>query len=216
MALLVLSVLLVARFQPVSLQSGVPDPIRVACVGDSITAITGYPSDLQSLLGANYSVGNFGHSGATVSLGTFCSYMNQSEFEEALNFQPQIVVIMLGTNDDHNWAYPFESNFERDYTAIISAFQQLGSKPQIWIATPPPIFNNTSDLTNAYLSEMLIPQIQDLANKLNLPLIDVNSAFGNNPAYFTDGVHPNSQGAQIIANEVYNAISSYDAQSQRP
>ena len=36
------------------------EPIRVACVGDSITAVSGYPSDLQSMLGNNYTVGNFG------------------------------------------------------------------------------------------------------------------------------------------------------------
>ena len=201
-----MSILIISRFQPVSLESNL-DPIRVACVGDSITAITGYPSDLQSLLGANYTVGNFGHSGATVSLSIWCSYMNQSEFEEAMEFQPNIVVIMLGTNDDHSWARQYNESFEHDYTALITSFQQLDSNPKIWLVEPPPIFNN-SDLSNSYFSENIIPQIQDLANKLNLPTIDVNSAFGNHTEYYTDGLHPNSQGAEVIANQVYNAVNS--------
>ena len=45
-------------------------PIRVACVGDSITQITKYTADLQAELGSNYTVGNFGVSGSTVSLST--------------------------------------------------------------------------------------------------------------------------------------------------
>jgi hypothetical protein len=40
---------------------------RIACVGDSITEVSGYPSDLQTLVGSNTTVGNFGVSGATVS-----------------------------------------------------------------------------------------------------------------------------------------------------
>ena len=134
--------------------------------------------------------------------------MNQSEFEEALDFQPNIVVIMLGTNDDHSWAYQNYGSFEHDYTSIITSFQQLGSNPKILLVEPPPIFSNSSDLSNAYFSDIIIPQIQDLANKLNLPLIDVNSAFGNHSDYYVDGIHPNSQGSEVIANEVYNAINS--------
>ena len=71
-------------------------PIRVACVGDSITEITGYPSKLQSMLGENYTVGNFGATGSTVLLKSWKPYMNQPQFENAEAFQPNIVVIMLG------------------------------------------------------------------------------------------------------------------------
>ena len=49
-------------------------PIRVACVGNSITYGTGiedrardsYPSQLQRMLGDKYVVGNFGKPGATL------------------------------------------------------------------------------------------------------------------------------------------------------
>ena len=37
---------------------------RVACLGDSITQMTGYPADLQTLLGNSSIVGNFGVSGS--------------------------------------------------------------------------------------------------------------------------------------------------------
>jgi hypothetical protein len=47
---------------------GQPEPLRVACVGDSITEGSDYPVELRLLLGHNYSVANFGIKGSTVSL----------------------------------------------------------------------------------------------------------------------------------------------------
>ena len=52
---------------------------------------------------------------------------------------------------------------------------------------------------------------QHLANEMNLSEVDVYDALVNQPDSFVDGVHPNSQGASVIANEVYNSMdSTYD------
>ena len=187
--------------------------IRVACVGDSITENSGYPSDLQLLLGDNYTVGNFGVSGSTISLNSWKPYMDQPEFQRAKEFQPNIVVIMLGTNDDLQELRQYNESFEGDYTKLTAAFQQLESKPQIWIAKSPPIFSNSSDLSSTYFTETIIPQIEELAKTQNLPIIDVYSAFGNHADYFIDGVHPNSQGAALIATEVYKAINAQNSRT---
>ena len=199
---------LIVRFQPLSPQNEVEAlPTRVACVGDSITAITGYPSDLQSLLGPNYSVKNFGVNGSTVFLDSWKPYMDQPEFQNAINFKPNIVIIMLGTNDDLEMLRPSNASFEEDYIKLISAFQQIESNPRIWVVEPPPIFSNSSDLSIPYFNGVIVPKIQELANQTNLPIIDVYNAFGNHSDYFVDGVHPNSQGAALIASEVYKAIN---------
>jgi acyl-CoA thioesterase-1 len=206
---LIISVPLIAGFQSTNLQSkDIFAPIRVACVGDSITAITGYPSDLQLLLGTNYSVGNFGAYGSTVLLNSWKPYMDQPQFQSAMDFRPNIVFIMLGTNDDLQGLRQYNESFEDDYTKLIVSFQSLDSKPQIWIMTPPPIFNNSSDLSNEYLAETLVPHIENLTSSLNLPTININSDFGNHAEYFVDGVHPNSQGASLIASEAYKAINN--------
>jgi lysophospholipase L1-like esterase len=183
-------------------------PIRVACVGDSITANSGYPSDLQALLGANYTVGNFGSSGSTVSLNSWKPYMNQTEFQNAEDFQPDIVIIMLGTNDDLMGLHQYNESFEDDYGKLITSFQQTQNNPEVLIAESPPIFSNSTDLSPAYLTSIIIPKTQDLANRLNLPLVDVYSAFDNQSDCFVDGVHPDSQGASIIASEVYYSMDS--------
>ena len=181
-------------------------PIRVACVGDSITQNSGYPYDLQALLGANFSVGNFGVSQSTVLLNSFKPYMDQPQFQMGLDFQPQIVIIMLGTNDDLQGLRLYNESFENDYEQLVGSFQRLTTKPQIWIMTPPPIFSNSSDLSPSYLSNTIIPMTQNVAHKMGLPTIDVYDTFIDHPDYFLDGVHPNSQGAELIAKDVYDKI----------
>ena len=73
--------------------------IRVACIGDSITQGSSYPSKLHQLLGSDYAVANFGVCGSTVSRGSIKPYIDQVEFQQAIDYHPDIIVIMLGTND---------------------------------------------------------------------------------------------------------------------
>jgi len=184
-----------------------PDPpIRVACVGDSITQGCGYPAKLQQLLGPNYLVGNFGVAGTTVSLNSTNPYMKQSAFQDAEEFNPNYVIIMLGTNDARTDLNENNDTFEADYGQLISSFKNLKSNPQILIMDSPPMFTDNPIYNNTYLTNNIIPQIDDVANIFNLPTVDVYSAFVNHSDYFMDGVHPNLEGAALIASEVDNAI----------
>ena len=181
--------------------------IRVACVGDSITEGSGYPEDLQIMLGANYQVENFGVSGSTVLLNSEMPYLNQAACKKSQVFQPSIVILMLGTNDAKVATSEFIDNFSEDYKTLISEYQALESNPEIWLVKPPPILENDLDLSDANLQQDVIPKIEQIANELNLPTIDVYAAFAYFPEYFMDGVHPSSEGAAVIANEVSQALS---------
>jgi alpha-L-fucosidase 2 len=184
--------------------SGTTSPVRVACIGDSITAE--YPADLLMMLGSNYTVGNFGVGGSTVSLQFHKPYMNQTAFQYAQNFEPNIVVIMLGTNDAY-LSQQQRSNFTSDYKTLVASFQACSSKPKIFIVIPPPVFNNSMGLNGTVLVDDVIPLIKQTANDLGLPLIDVYTPLVNHPEDFSDGVHPNSQGSKIIAEVIFNAIT---------
>jgi acyl-CoA thioesterase I len=187
--------------------SGTQKTIRVACVGDSITHDTGYPEKLGTLLGYNYTVGNFGVGRTTVSLNFNKPYMKQQAFQDTLNFQPDIVVIMLGTND----AYLNEeqrSNFIRDYETLVnSIIADPSPDPVIYLCVPPPAFNNSMGLNGIILDNEVIPLINQAANDLNLSLIDVHTPLVNCSDDFKDGVHPNDQGADIVADQIYDAIT---------
>jgi lysophospholipase L1-like esterase len=176
--------------------------IRVACIGDSITAGSGYPADLQLMIGSDYDVRNFGVSGSNVLLNTGMPYMNQTAYKASRAFQPSIVIIMLGTNDARVGTFDSIDSFSTDYRTLISGYQRLLSHPKIWVVTPPPVFENELDINGTSLEQGVIPRIEQVANELNLPAIDVNAALVNHPEVFGDGVHPSSEGAMLIAREI--------------
>jgi acyl-CoA thioesterase I len=185
-------------------------PIRVACVGDSITQGSGYPDKLQMMLGSNYIVVNFGVCGSTVSQNSTIPYINQTAFKRAEDFAPDIVVIMLGTNDANPEIAHNEDNFETDYAQLVNSFEALDGNQLIWVVKSPPIFSDNSNYNNTYLSNTVLPHIDNVASQMNLPKIDIYSAFGNHSDYFMDGVHPNPDGASLIASNVYDAITLPD------
>jgi lysophospholipase L1-like esterase len=77
-------------------------PIKVACIGDSITAGVGakdrkaqaYPAQLQALLGAGYEVKNCGTSG--IQMQNYLAAKGLKWGDQITAFQPDIVTIKLG------------------------------------------------------------------------------------------------------------------------
>jgi acyl-CoA thioesterase-1 len=183
--------------------------IRVACVGDSITEGSSYVKDLAILLGKNYTVGKFGTGYASVTLASDKPYANQTVFVEAKEFKPDIVVIMLGTNDAITMYQPIIGNFTRDYKALIAAFRDLPSKPEVYLVVPPPIFNDSIGPNSTILEQQIIPQIRQIASETNTPLIDFHQELLVHPEYSSDGVHVTEAGSMVVAEKIGQAIRSH-------
>jgi lysophospholipase L1-like esterase len=181
---------------------------RVACLGDSITNMTGYPEELQKLLGNGSVVGNFGVSGATVNLNSNNPYYYDFAYRDARNFLPTTVIIMLGTNDARTDNFMKISNFTANYERMVNRTQRWNTTQQIFLVIPPPIFGNTLDLNSTSYAEGVIPRIKQVAIDLGLPIIDVYTPLVNHPEDFYDGVHPNNGGVRIIVDTIYQAIIS--------
>ena len=182
--------------------------IRVACIGDSITELSTYPTDLEELLGCNYYVREFGVTGSTVVVNSYTPYLYEPRFSAAKLFLPDIVVILLGTNDARADNYQSIDEFVADYKQLVGELQALESNPKIYLVKPPPIFENELELSNDNLVNGVIPRMEQVANDLGLPLIDVYTPLVGHPEYFVDGVHPNFDGASVIANQVYKALTN--------
>ncbi len=194
------------------------EKIRVACIGDSITAGAGveggaknfYPAVLEKLLGEKYQVRNFGVSGRTLlSKGDF-PYIKEKAYQNALAYKPNIVVIKLGTNDVKPQNWKFKDQFEADYTALIKSFQQLDSKPQVFLCVPVPVFGNGNfGITDEPVRTGVKPKVESLAKELNLPVIDLYKALSDKKDMFPDKVHPNAAGAKVMAETVAKAIQNW-------
>jgi lysophospholipase L1-like esterase len=203
-ALIVLSGAEAYIIQTSPLGASEPEPVRVACVGDSLTRGTEYTLFLWDQLGSGYIISDFGVGGTTVSTASDKPYMNESAFQLAQSFQPDIVIIMLGTND----AGLSESAdaFTADYITLIGAFEALPTKPAVFVVQPPPIVNSTA-LSNSRLTGTLIPAIAEVADQTGATLVDTYTPMLNHGGDYTDGVHPNADGAKIIADTIYGILS---------
>ena len=192
--------------------------IRVACVGNSITygytlsdrEQNAYPFKLQKMLGDAYEVGNFGHSGATLLNKGHRPYTKVKEYEQALAFAGDIVVIHLGINDTdpRNWPN-YQDEFIGDYRSLIRDFRKANPKARILIARMTPL----SDRHRRYESgtrdwhEQIQEAIACVARAEKVQMINFFEPLHPYPYILEDAVHPNVEGAQMLAEIVYKGIT---------
>ena len=192
--------------------------IKVACIGNSVTygmthknpAETSYPTQLQQMLGDGYEVRNFGHSGATLLSKGHRPYINLPEYNAALEFAPDIAVIHLGLNDTdpRNWPN-YRDEFYSDYINIIEAVRETNPYVKVYVCQMTPIFHwhrrFKSGTRDWYWQiQELIPWI---AQYDAFELINLSRHLYHRPDLMPDALHPNEEGATIIAKQVYSAIT---------
>jgi len=194
------------------------DKIKVACVGNSVTFGYGlsdrekqaYPTVLQQLLGPNYDVKNFGHSGTTLLRRGHRPYHLQQEYKDALAFKADLVVIHLGLNDTdpRNWPN-YNAEFNADYQALINSFKAANPKAKVWICLLSPIFDRHPRFVSGTRDwhRAIQQHIRTIAVGLNVGLIDIFSPLCHRPDLFPDALHPNAEGAKILAQTVYSSIT---------
>lgn len=192
------------------------DAVRVACIGNSITFGAGirnrsrdsYPSVLARMLGDSYWVKNFGVSARTMLNKGDHPYMNEPAYKNALAFNPNIVVIKLGTNDSKSFNWKYKADFMKDAQTMINAFKDLPSQPKIYLCYPSKAYLTGDGINDDIISKEIIPMIKKLAKKNGLSVIDLHTAMDGMPELFPDRIHPNEKGAQVMAKAVYQSISA--------
>lgn len=192
--------------------------VRVACIGNSITYGTGiadrtndsYPSQLQRLLGSNYQVGNFGKPGATLLYHGHRPYVKQEEFKEAIAFKGDIAVMHLGINDTdpRNWPN-YRDEFVKDYLSIMDSLRAANPKVRIILARMTPIADRHPRFvsgTKQWHGEIQTA-IETVARVSGAELIDFYEPLYPYPYLLPDAIHPNPEGAGILAKTVYSGIT---------
>jgi len=191
------------------------ETIRIACIGDSITYGASiknrtkdcYPAQLGRMLGDKWLVRNFGVSGATLLKKGDLPYWDQQAFKDALAYNPNVVIIKLGTNDTkpQNWKY--KDQFANDYADMIDRFAVLPSSPRIWICQPVPAYGERWGISETRIKNEAIPLISRIARSKHVPVIDLYGPLSGKPELFPDQIHPNAEGAHGIAKEIYAALT---------
>lgn len=190
--------------------------IKVACVGDSITFGAGvadrakncYPAQLAALLGDDYEVKNFGVSGATMLQNGDKPYVKTKAYQPSLDFEPNIVIIKLGTNDSKpgNWAKKAE--FTDSTMKLVSSYMSLKSKPRIILCKPVLVVGEGRwGITEKVTRGEVATEIEKIAMGHQLELVDLHIPLRDKPEFIPDTVHPNAKGAERIAKHLHRYLS---------
>lgn len=196
-------------------RSGFLRPLKILCLGDSITygyklanpSEKSYPAQLSRLSYSHWEVFNAGVNGATVLNNSDIPITAQKKYEYAIKFQPDVVILMLGTNDtkDKNWRH--KSQFVSDYTKLVESFKNLPSQPHVIVCSIPPIFGvYRNGINEKRVREVNILLKQFIAmNKIDF--LEIYTPLSKKESFFIDGIHPNERGAKEIAELVFEKIS---------
>ncbi len=193
---------------------------KVACIGDSLTYghswnYQSYPVYLQEQLGSGVQVKNFGVNGCAVTNRNEPNYQLKydtlKEYTNSKNFAPDIVVIMLGSNDGFNWTGSAPT-FEEEYRKLIDSYIDNGAQQIVLLTSPPTLTPNAFNLPNDVIKTEVCPRQRALAEEYEFPLLDLRAVFEAHSDLESlyrpnDGVHFSVKGAQLVAELVAETVT---------
>lgn len=199
---------------------------HVIFFGDSITELGinpgGYIMRIDSMCNREGKGKSFEFTGSGISGNKIYDlYLRMDDDVMAKN--PDLVIIYIGVNDVWHKSLlgsgTDEDKFERFYQAIINKL--IERKIKMILCTPAAIGEKT-DNSNQQDGDLnqYSKTIRSLAQKNDLPLVDLRKAFTgyalkNNPGNKSkgiltyDGVHLNAKGNQLVADEMWKLIKLY-------
>ena len=205
--------------------------LHLACVGDSVTYgcalplffLRRYPAVLQRLLGSEVQVVPFAVNDRTLQNSGNKPFRRERSYRKSLEFQPQTVVILLGTNDSKACNWISAEAFRREYASLIAAYRALPTKPRILICTLPCAFRPPRILsfitTDAMVERIpeIAAEIRAIAAAEGVELVDLYALTeGRRELFGPDGLHPSPAGARRIAEEVRAALQHETREPGRP
>jgi len=192
-----------------------PRNVIILCAGDSITE-QGYPPFLGGLLrrsGLRARILNYGRRG-----NTSAEYLDflKTDVRKIDAERPDFVLIELGTNDvrldgDRVSQDAFEKNLG-EITTILGGLQtRTGGRPDLFLATVPPIPAGIPFPFGAESSRRVIeeinPAIRKIAAGAGFVLVDNHALFLAAPDLLP-GIHPSREGYKAMAGNWFRALES--------
>jgi lysophospholipase L1-like esterase len=185
---------------------------EVVCFGDSITK-RGY----DAIISKTWDVDTVMAGVAGNSTAQALRRMSQ----DVLEHNPDIVVILFGTNDlrvDAPKVYVTVDDYKKNLETMIDACTQQGA--EVILCTLPPInqeiyfsrhekkiYDDAGGLTQM-IADYRAAALQVGADR-KVPVVDLNQLLLKTPQWMShDGVHPTSEGTAIIAAHIGQAVAT--------
>lgn len=196
-------------------------PVRIACVGDSITYGMGvlgrrvqwsYPGCLIRLLGSEYSAINYGLCDRSLLSTSDKPYFAEEIGKAAWNTEADILLLMLGSNDSKliNWN---PGQFRKEYLETIRHYQDRGIE-KLFVMIPPKVFTKYPGKTSCnetVLEDSLRPIVRSVAQECGVVCIDLYNLTQEHRAWFPDTIHPNKAGNLAIAEKIADTLKASGA-----
>ena len=205
--------------------------IRIACVGDSITEGQGvaaadreqygYPGQLQTKLNALYGEGvyevkNCGWGGSTINIQTnretnsytYWTYIYTAQYFQALDFNPDIVTIMMGHNDANMNFWTTTQGYKDMYQKIIDTFEALPSKPVVVVVGS--THTLSGGIRGTLFEDGVIKTQRELAEENGTIYIDAYSqtyGMSGDKTLFTDGIHMTAAGYDLLSDIILDGLT---------
>lgn len=203
--------------------------LRIAFLGDSITygyktsdpETMSYPAQLNEMLENRYAIGNFGKNAAYVldaedkfnvkKDAKDRSYRYTEEYLKSKEYNPDVVIIMLGINDIRSIYALTEAqdDFVDTLASLASEYNEQESVKKVYIATS--IINHSSTTFIKEFADGPLAELQKkAAEKGNFEVIDIyemtKDKLSNSDFFDDDNIHLNEKGYKIIAEAFYNFL----------
>lgn len=214
------------------ISGGTREKVKVACIGDSLTAghtwsSEAYPVFLQEYLGSErFTIRNFGINGVSITGygGSWDNpnqrYILKQEYTDSIAYQPDVIVMCLGTNDGTNWSSAAATFVDYYHTLIDGYKEALPDAQWVFMVSPPCKEPNAYSINNEAMREHVNPVQREIAEEYGFSLIDLREEFEAMENGFDamlrptwngqpDLVHFSKEGAQYVANDVKSVIDTF-------
>lgn len=206
--------------------------VKVACIGDSITfgyglpdrGNTCYPNQLQILLNekfpGKYEVRNFGNSGRGIYLDSMRGrekrgFKWMKEHADATAWKPDIVICNLGINDNGEYIKEYtgarkRGQFVKDYMELLADYKRANKNVKFYIWTKLSPLTEGQRFYRSPEPFLMQADLEEVARRTKATAIDMQEPQRNtmDAVFAVDKIHPNADGAKIIAEATFKALTS--------
>ena len=204
---------------------------KVACIGDSITyglgladrAKESYPAQLQKMLEefepGKYEVRNFGNSGRGIYLDSMRGsekrgFRHMKEHQAALDWKPDVVICNLGINDCGEYIKEYmggrwRGQFVRDYCTLLDDYKRVNPNVRLVIWTKLSPLTEGQKFYRSPEPFLMQADLEAVAKKMNAVGLDMQEPLREkmDEIFARDKIHPNADGAKIIAEATFKALT---------
>ena len=202
------------------------DTVRVACIGDSLTqgfigndgkytTSQSYTDFLSNKLGNGYEVKNFGLSSHGLYSEHKYPYIKTEKYKESLEYNPDIVLIMMGTNDAKTIYWDkISENYAEIFKSFIRSYKNLPGSPEIIVGIPGPVFEGEFLEDRPYeIMDAMRKTERDVCAELGIASVDFYEIFKDSKELFPDGLHFNEKGAEKVSYEFSKEVKKISAKN---